>query len=151
MFVTLKAHGELRGCIGHIESHRPVGELVGDIAVRSALDDPRFPPLQPEELEAVTFQISLLSPLHRIGGPEDITVGRHGLLLELGPHRGLLLPQVAVEFGWTAIEFLEATARKAGLHREAWRDRGAMLSVFTAEIIDEAVIGHGTPADHPAM
>jgi AmmeMemoRadiSam system protein A len=138
LFVTLKRAGQLRGCIGYIESTRPLGDVVGEIAVKSALEDPRFPPLTAAELPETTIQLSILSPLRRMQGIGELNIGTHGLLLELGPHRGLLLPQVAVEFGWGPEEFLEATARKAGLHREAWQDSGASIFIFTAEIVDES-------------
>jgi AmmeMemoRadiSam system protein A len=151
LFVTLKQEGQLRGCIGHIESTLPLGELVGEIAVKSALEDPRFAPLTPEELGCTTIQLSILSPLRKIRGIGEVIVGTHGLMLELGPHRGLLLPQVAAEFHWGAEAFLEATARKAGLHRDAWRDSGAKLFVFTAEIIDESEVLHGTPPDRSTV
>jgi AmmeMemoRadiSam system protein A len=138
LFVTLKLAGQLRGCIGYIESTRPLGDVVGEIAVKSALEDPRFPPLTAAELPETTIQLSILSPLRKMQGIGELVVGTHGLLLELGPHRGLLLPQVAVEFGWGPEAFLEATARKAGLHREAWQDSGASIFVFTAEIVEES-------------
>lgn len=150
LFVTLKAEGRLRGCIGYIESARPLRELAPEIAVKSALDDPRFSPLTPAELPLVTIDLSVLSPLRRVRNVQEIVVGRHGLLLELGSHRGLLLPQVAVEFGWDRRAFLEATARKAGLHREAWMDSGATLFSFTAEIIEETALLHDGTAHNGA-
>jgi AmmeMemoRadiSam system protein A len=151
LFVTLKQAGELRGCIGHIESLLPLGEVVGEIAVMAALEDPRFSPVTSEELAAISVQISVLSPFRRIHGPDEVVVGTHGILLELGGFRGLLLPQVAPEFGWTAVEFLEATARKAGLPRDAWQDACAKLSVFTAEVFEETGVLNDTTPDHSTV
>ncbi len=151
LFVTIKIDRQLRGCIGYIESNRPLVELVPEIAVKSALEDPRFPQLTPEELEKISLELSILSPLRRIHDIDDIIVGSHGLLIELGPNRGLLLPQVAVEFRWDRNEFLEATARKAGLYRSAWQDPEAHIFVFTAEILREAEVLHGTESDSPAL
>jgi AmmeMemoRadiSam system protein A len=151
LFVTLKQAGQLRGCIGIVESARPLSDVVGEIAVKAALEDPRFAPMTAEELSCTTLQLSILSPLRRIHGAGEITVGTHGLLLELGTHRGLLLPQVAVEFQWGAQAFLEATARKAGLHREAWSDNGAKLYAFTAEIVDESEEFHGASPGHTSV
>ena len=149
LFVTLKLAGQLRGCIGYIESQQPLYDTIGEIAVKSALEDPRFAPLTDEELSRCTIQLSILSPLRRIHGVEEITIGTHGLLLEVGPQRGLLLPQVAVEFQWEPKAFLEATARKAGLHRAAWQDRDAKIYVFTAEIIDESEMPDGRSRQSP--
>ena len=136
-FVTIRIRHELRGCIGYIESTDCLGDVVADVAVKAALEDPRFPPLSPEELDQVTIEISILSPLHAIRDIEEIEVGVHGLLMEQGHRRGLLLPQVAGEYGWDRQEFLENTARKAGLPAEAWRDPSTTIYAFTAEIIHE--------------
>jgi uncharacterized protein len=151
LFVTLKQSGRLRGCIGYIECTRPLGDVVGEIAVKSALEDPRFPPLAAAELPRTSIQLSILSPLRRMQGIGELVIGTHGLLLELGPHRGLLLPQVAVEFGWDPEAFLEGAARKAGLHREAWRDREAKISIFTAEIVDDPEVNEESVHEDPAV
>lgn len=143
VFVTIRKGELLRGCIGHVESGRPLAELVPRVAVSSALDDPRFPPLGPDELEEITLELSILSPLQPVTDPEDVLPGTHGLLLELDGARGLLLPQVAVEFGMGREEFLAATARKAGLSRNAWTSPGARLWSFTAEIVREPGVLHG--------
>jgi AmmeMemoRadiSam system protein A len=134
----LHLKGKLRGCIGHIESVDPVWRVVKDVAAKSAFHDPRFPPLRAEELKQIDVEISLLSPLAEIRDIGEIEVGVHGLLLELGNHRGLLLPQVATEHGWTREEFLDHTAWKAGLKPEAWKDPRASIHIFTAEIIEES-------------
>lgn len=136
-FVTIRIDRELRGCIGYMESLLPLAEVVAEVAVKAALDDPRFPPLHTSELERATLEISVLSPMRRISSKDEIKVGEHGLMLEHGFGKGVLLPQVATEYGWNAEEFLEAVCRKSGLHRWAWKDPGATISVFSAEVIDE--------------
>ncbi len=136
-FVTLHLQGRLRGCIGYIQSHQPVAEVVEEVAVKAALQDPRFPPVTRGEVSQLQIEISLLSPMVQVGTPEEIEVGRDGLMLELGGRRGLLLPQVATEHGWGREEFLENTAWKAGLPRDAWKDPKAHVYRFAAEIIEE--------------
>ncbi len=136
-FVTIRIHHELRGCIGYIESQSPLGEVVAEVAEKAALEDPRFPPLSREELEGAQLEISVLSPLRPVARVEEIEVGKHGLLIEYGHRRGLLLPQVPGEFGWDREEFLENTARKAGLPADTWKDPAATIYAFTAEILQE--------------
>jgi len=94
-------------------------------------------PLTPPELDQIDIEISILSPLRCISKIEEIEIGTHGLLIEQGARRGLLLPQVATEYGWDRHAFLEAVARKAGLPAHAWRDPGTRLYVFSAELVDE--------------
>ncbi len=144
-FVTIRIDRELRGCIGYMESLLPLAEVVAEVAVKAAIDDPRFPALQTPELERATLEISVLSPMRRISSKDEIRVGEHGLMLEHGFGRGVLLPQVATEYGWNAEEFLEAVCRKSGLHRWAWKDPGSRISVFSAEVIDEEEVLHGHP------
>jgi AmmeMemoRadiSam system protein A len=136
-FVTLHAHGDLRGCIGYVESALPLLRVVAEVAEKAAFEDPRFPPLTPDEYPDVEVEISVLSPLRQIASPEEIVVGTHGLLLEHGWHRGLLLPQVATEYGWDRTVFLENVARKAGLPATAWKAPSARIFLFTADIIHE--------------
>jgi len=136
-FVTIRLHGELRGCIGYIESPMPLANVVAEVAVKSARQDPRFPPLSPDELEECTLEVSVLSPLRKVVDEKEIRIGVHGLLLESRGRRGLLLPQVAVENSWDVPEFLRNTCRKAGLHDGAWKDPGATLFLFTAEVASE--------------
>jgi AmmeMemoRadiSam system protein A len=136
-FVTIRINGELRGCIGYIQAPAPLAEVVAEVAEKAALEDPRFPPLTLQEFEQIRTEISVLSPLHKISDVNEVVVGKHGLLLELRHARGLLLPQVAEEYGWDREAFLENTARKAGLPRSAWKDPEAVIYVFTAEIIQE--------------
>ena len=135
-FVTLRKGGDLRGCIGHIEPTEPLGDVVLRCAVAACSTDPRFPPLGPEELDAIDIEISLLGPLEPIAGPQDIVVGRDGLVVERGWQRGLLLPQVASEWHWNADAFLAHTCTKAGLPPDAW-EKGAKLWRFEAEVFGE--------------
>ncbi|HUI63260.1 MAG TPA: AmmeMemoRadiSam system protein A [Bacteroidota bacterium] len=136
-FVTIRIGDQLRGCIGYIESPLPLARVVAEVAVKAAREDPRFPPLTIEELDLANLEVSVLSPMRPVQDVAEIRVGEHGLLLELGWRRGLLLPQVALEFGWNAREFLENTARKAGLHPNAWQDPNAKLYMFSAEVCHE--------------
>jgi AmmeMemoRadiSam system protein A len=134
-FVTLTKHGKLRGCVGHVASDRPLVRTAVEMAAAAALEDSRFDPVQPEEVPALHIEISVLSPFFPIT-PEAIEPGRHGLAIEKGLRRGLLLPQVAVHCHWTAQQFLEGVCDKAGLPRDAWK-HGASLEAFTAEVIAE--------------
>lgn len=136
VFVTLTVRGKLRGCVGHMDPAGTLEESVASCAVASATADPRFPPLGPEELPQLRLEISLLSPAVPVGGPEDIAVGTHGIIVSQGARRGLLLPQVATEQRWTAETLLTQACMKAGLRPDAWR-RGARIEVFTAEIFAE--------------
>jgi AmmeMemoRadiSam system protein A len=135
-FVTLHNHGELRGCIGHIEATQPLGEIVSRCAVAAATEDPRFPVVVADELNELDIELSLLGPLEPVSSLDDIEVGRHGLVVEMGWHRGLLLPQVATEWGWDRETFVAHTCQKAGLPRDAWK-QGARLLRFEAEVFGE--------------
>ncbi len=135
VFTTLYYHGDLRGCVGFALPVAPLYRAVAETAQAAAFDDTRFPPLTREELPELRISLSILSPLRPIR-PEEIEVGRHGLLISLGGRRGLLLPQVPVEHGWDRITFLEQTCHKAGLPANAWRE-GASLEAFTAEVFGE--------------
>ena len=136
-FVTLKIDGRLRGCIGHITAAAPLLETVRDVALSSAFEDPRFPPLARDELSRVTIEISVLSPFRRTRDPAEIRVGTHGILVRRGGRSGLLLPQVATEQGWEREEFLVRTCRKAGLPDEAWRDPDTAIEIFSAIVFGE--------------
>ena len=136
-FVTLKIDGRLRGCIGHISAAAPLLETVRDVALSSAFDDPRFPPLALDEFARVTIEISVLSPFRRTRDPAEIRVGTHGILVRRGGRSGLLLPQVATEQGWGREEFLVHTCRKAGLPDEAWRDPDTSIEIFSAIVFGE--------------
>jgi AmmeMemoRadiSam system protein A len=137
-FVTLEAGGSLRGCIGHVVGSEPLWQSVRSNAANAAFHDPRFPPVEASELGGLTVEISALSPLREVLGLDEIEVGRDGLLVERGQSRGLLLPQVAVRYGWTATEFLDQTCRKAGMEPGSWRDPGTKISAFSAEVFSEA-------------
>ncbi len=136
-FVTLTLDGQLRGCIGHVTGVEPLWQSVVDNARGAAFRDPRFPALRAEELKSVTIEISALSPLEPVGGPHEITVGSHGLLLERGRFRGLLLPQVAERYGWDAVTFLDQTCRKAGIQPGSWRAADTTIHRFTVDNFSE--------------
>jgi AmmeMemoRadiSam system protein A len=136
-FVTLKKHDHLRGCIGYIEARKPLYKTVGEMALAAAFDDPRFPPLKPDELKNVAVEISILSPLKQVKDVDEIEVGIHGLYITKGFHSGLLLPQVATEHGWDRLTFLQETCYKAGLQRDAWKEKDAKFYIFSAEVIGE--------------
>jgi AmmeMemoRadiSam system protein A len=136
-FVTIHEHGELRGCIGYIEGVKPLIETILDVAPKAALEDPRFPPVSSEELSHLELEISVLSPMKRMTNINEIVIGKHGLVIEIGPYRGLLLPQVATEYGWDRETFLNQTSRKAGLPSDAWKTPSAKILMFSAEVFDE--------------
>jgi AmmeMemoRadiSam system protein A len=135
-FVTLHRRGDLRGCIGHIEPSEPLGRVIARCAVAAAISDPRFPPVDASEVPDLDLELSVLGPLEPIAGPDDIDIGRHGLVVEMGWHRGLLLPQVASEWQWDRDTFLAQTCHKAGLPRDAWK-QGAKIFRFEAEVFGE--------------
>jgi len=133
-FVSIKINNTLRGCIGSFTSDKPLYKLVQEMAIAAATRDPRFYPMKPEDLNDYSLEISVLGPLNKITAPEEITVGTHGIYLEKNSCRGVLLPQVAVEFGWDRNTFLAQVCLKAGLKPDAWKE-GADIYVFTAQII----------------
>jgi AmmeMemoRadiSam system protein A len=136
-FVTLRLAGQLRGCIGTVTPRgEPLASNVVAMARAAALEDPRFSPLRPEEVEALELEISVLGPLVPVHDPTEIVVGRDGLLVEEGFHRGLLLPQVPVEWGWNLETFLAQACAKAGLPGDAWR-RHARVFRFEAEVFGQ--------------
>lgn len=134
-FVTLTKNGRLRGCIGYTQAVAPLFKVVQECAVAAATEDPRFPPVSPKELPSLRVEISVLTPLFPIR-PEEVEIGKHGLMVAQGRMRGLLLPQVPVEWGWDRETFLDQTCVKAGLPPSAWR-HGATLRAFTAEVFGE--------------
>lgn len=136
VFVTLRQHGRLRGCIGQVEPVDPLAHAVVRCGMAAALDDPRFEPVRLPELPHLEIEISRLSRLMGIT-PEEIEIGRHGLLITRGGRRGLLLPQVATQFHWTPEQFLGETCVKGGLERDAWKDHASRVEAFTAEIFSE--------------
>jgi len=135
-FVTLKIDEKLRGCIGRLAAEMPLVKTIREMAIEAATGDPRFPPLRKEELEKVSIEISVLSPLKQMFNIDEIEVGKHGLLIRKGFSSGLLLPQVATEYNWTKEEFLQHTCRKAGLGQDAWMSN-AQIYIFSAEVFGE--------------
>ena len=131
--VTLKRGGRLRGCIGYIEGIKPLHEAVAENAANAAVGDPRFRPVSPAEVPDLEFEVSALTPLRPVAGPEAIEVGRHGILLEQSGRRAVFCPQVAAEEGWDLQTTLRHLSLKAGLGPEAWRE-GARFRVFEAEV-----------------
>jgi AmmeMemoRadiSam system protein A len=136
-FVTLTRNGRLRGCIGFVIAERPLLETVREAAQAAAFQDPRFPPLRPAELPEIRLEISVLSEPRPVRGLEEIRVGTHGLIVRRGPRSGLLLPQVATEYGWDRDTFLAHTCAKAGLPEDCWREPGTTIELFGAEVFGE--------------
>jgi AmmeMemoRadiSam system protein A len=136
-FVTLHRLGRLRGCVGQLASKEPLISVVAYCAMAAALEDPRFARLTAAELDGIEIEISVLSPLAEVS-PDQIEPGKHGLLISRDGQRGVLLPQVAQEYRWTAERFLEETCVKAGLERDAWKQPGTRVQAFTAEVFSEA-------------
>jgi AmmeMemoRadiSam system protein B/AmmeMemoRadiSam system protein A len=137
-FVTLKSHGQLRGCIGRIEPAGPLIQLVGTLALDSAFRDSRFKPVGAGELKDIDIEVSVLTPLASVPGPDAIRPGRDGVVLRVGDRSAVFLPQVATEQGWSRTELLDNLAQKAGLAPGAWRDRRAALLTFRADVFDES-------------
>lgn len=140
-FVTIRRGGQLRGCIGSVDTAQPIGEVIVRCAGSAAAEDPRFPPVSPVELDDIEIEVSVLGRLEAVDpiDPSAVEVGRHGLVVEQGSRRGLLLPQVASEWNWNAETFLEQTCIKAGLPRDAWRG-GARVFRFDAEVFGESEV-----------
>lgn len=136
VFVSLHKAGDLRGCIGHIEADQPLVRSVVRCAVAAATSDPRFPAVSESEVPRLEIELSILGPLEPVSGVEEIEIGRHGLLVEMGWHRGLLLPQVATEWKWDRETFVSQTCHKAGLPLDAWK-KGAKIWKFEAEVFSE--------------
>jgi len=133
VFVTLKKHGHLRGCIGYIRGDGPLWEATREMTLQAALDDPRFSPVTADEAPNLQLEISVLSPIEPCPDPALIEVGRHGLIIQHHGRSGLLLPQVPVEQGWNHEEFLRGTCHKAGLPANAWQ-KGATVLYFSAQV-----------------
>jgi MEMO1 family protein len=136
VFVTLKKHGELRGCIGQMTPDAPLCTLVGKTILKSAFEDRRFPPVTRDELEDISIEISVLTPFQPVSSAAAIIVGRDGVLLRKGERGAVFLPQVAPEQGWGREEMLDHLCRKAGLAAGAWRE-GAQLFTFQAVVFGE--------------
>jgi AmmeMemoRadiSam system protein A len=137
-FVSLhKGDRELRGCIGSVQAVYPLYQAVATSAVNAAFRDPRFHPLQPAELPEVHIEISVMSPIVLVTDPAEIEVGRDGLIVSRGGNAGLLLPQVATEYGWDRETFLKQTCVKAGLPPDSWRKPDVRIERFSAEVFGE--------------
>ncbi|MGZ4813921.1 MAG: AmmeMemoRadiSam system protein A [Terriglobales bacterium] len=134
-FTTLHESGELRGCVGYVFPMYSLYRTIAETAVAAAMNDTRFLPVQREEVPRLQVEISILSPLQPID-PDDVEVGKHGLLITYGNRRGLLLPQVPIEHKWDREMFLRQTCMKAGLPVDAW-EHGAKVEAFTAEVFGE--------------
>jgi AmmeMemoRadiSam system protein A len=137
VFVTLKVNRQLRGCIGHITGSRALVETIKEVALSSAFEDPRFPPLRAEEWDRLHIEVSVLSPFEPITDVNRIEVGAHGIMIRRGSHSGLLLPQVAAEQGWDRDAFLSHTCLKAGLPRDAWSWPRTRIEIFSAQVFAE--------------
>jgi len=137
VFVSLSKAGKLRGCIGYIQPVKPLFLAVQDMAIEAAANDPRFKPVTKAEFKDIDLEISALSRLKKIKDVSDISVGRDGLYIIKGGQSGLLLPQVAVEWGWNRDEFLRQVCIKAGLPEDAWREKDAVLYRFCADVFRE--------------
>lgn len=138
VFVTLTKSQQLRGCIGYVEGLKPLQIAVEEMSLAASFNDPRFPPVEKEEVNELEIEISVLSPLEKIADPEEIEIGKHGLIIEQGFMRGLLLPQVATEYNWDVQTFLEQTCQKAGLPAGAWKDESTTIQIFSADIFSES-------------
>ena len=130
----------MRGCIGILKAIYPIYKGVARFAYEAAFKDPRFPPVSPEELPEITVEISVLTLPRKIKSIDEIEVGKHGLIIKKGFYQGLLLPQVAVEYGWDRETFLEHTCLKAGLYRNAWKDPDTEISIFSAQVFNRETL-----------
>jgi AmmeMemoRadiSam system protein A len=150
-FVTLKEHGELRGCIGYITPMKSLAETVRDVAAYAAMEDTRFTPVTTQELPQLEYEISVMSPIRRVLDIKEIKVGKHGLIMKQGDIEGILLPQVPVEEHWGRDTFIEETCLKAGLPRQAWKDDDTDIFMFTALVFGEHSPDAGTIPDQPTI
>jgi AmmeMemoRadiSam system protein B/AmmeMemoRadiSam system protein A len=133
-FVSLHKKGQLRGCIGYIEGRGPLHQTIEEMAEAAAFRDPRFTPVTEKELSELEIEISVLTPLKKIVDINEIEVGKHGIYIKKGWYSGLLLPQVATEYGWDRKAFLEHTCQKAGLPSNAWKDKDIEIYIFSADV-----------------
>ena len=137
-FVTLKEHGDLRGCIGVFEPDIPLYQVVAETVISSAINDPRFMPVTKEELSLLEYEISVLSPLKKVDSYQDVEIGKHGVKIVRGSRGGVFLPQVATENNWDRDTFLSILCtQKAGLPADCWKDEDTDIYVFTAQVFGE--------------
>ncbi len=137
VFVTLKIQGQLRGCIGYIEPIKPLYQAVIENSINACSRDPRFSPVTESELSKIDLEISALSPPESIPDPDHFEVGTHGIILKQGSYSAVFLPQVAPEQGWDREETLRHLSQKAGLSKNAWKEKGTTFKVFTAQVFHE--------------
>jgi len=150
-FVTLKEHGELRGCIGYITPMKSLAETVRDVAAYAAMEDTRFMPVTTQELPQLEYEISVMSPIRRVLDIKEIKVGKQGLIMKQGDIEGILLPQVPVEEHWGRDTFIEETCLKAGLPRQAWKDDDTDIFMFTALVFGQHSPDAGIIPDQPTI
>jgi AmmeMemoRadiSam system protein B/AmmeMemoRadiSam system protein A len=137
-FVTLRKQGNLRGCIGHIVPMEPLSDTIIDMAIASATEDPRFRRVTPDEMKDIDIEISVLSIPRRVKSADEIEMGKHGVIVGRGMRKGVFLPQVADETGWDKVTFLQhLCADKAGLPKDAWKDKDTEIDIFTAQVFEE--------------
>jgi len=136
-FVTIKQNGQLRGCIGNFVSEQPLYREVATMAVAAASNDPRFPPLTRNDLGHFELEITVLSPLEKISDIKEIEIGTHGIYIIKGLNRGVLLPQVAAEYGWDRETFLQQTCIKAGLIEDTWQSPNTEIYIFSGQIVNK--------------
>jgi AmmeMemoRadiSam system protein A len=137
VFVSLHINDALRGCIGYLDALQPLPAAVQDTAKAAALRDPRFDPVREDELQDIDIEVSVLMPLEKISGPDEIIIGRDGLMIRCGKQQGVLLPQVAVRAEFEPISFVEHTCLKAGLPKDAWKLPECEVFRFKAEVFGE--------------
>jgi AmmeMemoRadiSam system protein A len=135
-FVTIKVENELRGCIGYPLPHKSLFQTIIDCAIAASSQDFRFAPIKKEELPRLNIEISILTLPKEVKDVSEIKIGEHGIILSKGPHRGLLLPQVPVEWDWDLETYLNQGCLKAGLPEDEWK-RGATIEIFSAEVFSE--------------
>jgi AmmeMemoRadiSam system protein A len=135
-FVTLKVDDELRGCIGYVMPHKSLLETIIDCAIAAATQDYRFASINKEELSRLNIEISVLTLPRKIKDVREIKIGEHGIILSKGPHKGLLLPQVPVEWNWDLETYLNHGCLKAGLAEDEWK-KGASIEIFSAQVFSE--------------
>ncbi|MCJ7525207.1 MAG: AmmeMemoRadiSam system protein A [Candidatus Aminicenantes bacterium] len=140
VFVTLHRKGELRGCIGYPLPYKPLGEAVVDNAIAAASEDPRFPAVSSAELGELDIEISVLTVPQKVAGPNQVQLGRDGIIISKGSQRGLLLPQVPVEQKWDLEQYISYGCRKAGLAPDEW-EKGVQIEVFQAAVFGEKEMG----------
>jgi len=140
-FVTIHKNGKLRGCIGYIRGIKNIPETIVEMSRAAGFNDPRFPALRRNEVDEIDIEISILSPIVKVENVDEIQVGRDGLIISNSFRTGLLLPQVASEYGWSENQFLENTCYKAGLPGDAWKWNDTTIERFSAQVFSEEDLG----------